>query len=731
MSLMDRLPTDERALFNGSVKGFYYVGIAVFLVLQFLQAPFGRFVHNDTLKSLWGPRLNGRIAWAIQETVPLVVFPLIALRPATVADAVGKLRTVSPLLNPVTMVLSLMYWGHYIHRGIIFPLNSPGSSPSNLFVMSSAAFHNVVMAYIQARGITIFGDTIYANPRAFFDPRTNPTFFLGLFLYIVGIVSNITSDYHLFHLRRNPPPGQTVTTASGSKYSIPTAGLHRYLAAPGYVTEILQWTGYAIATGGHAWGWSFPFFTAMNLVPRAVATDKWYKDTFGARNRSSSISTVVPNRPPFQEMLHSEVQSSTNGNVNGNGVSHSVAHTTAVTPGKASIEDTSVLPQVARFQTYLRINTAQPKPDYDSATAWFKTQAEEIGLDFRTYDCVPGKTFSILTFHGTDPTLPTLFLNSHIDVVPVDEQYWTVPPFAAVRRPNGDIVARGAQDMKVVGVQYLESIRILKSRGWVPRRTIHVCFTPDEEIGGVEGMGPFVKSEFFKQLNVGFGLDEGISNPGDVITVFYAERTGCHTLISTHGNTGHGSQFISDSGTEKLLRIIAKFNEFRAQEETRLKVALGDVTTPNLVLLKCGNAPNIVPGDAQALYDIRVSPRTDYYAFRAQLESWAASEPGVHLTFYGQPTVAPLPDLDAPPYDVYWRVLQDVAGKRGVALEPRIFPAGSDARFVRQVGIPALGVSYLKNTPVLLHDHDEYVNEKLFLEGIDFYVDLLPRLVEI
>jgi aminoacylase len=42
-------------------------------------------------------------------------------------------------------------------------------------------------------------------------------------------------------------------------------------------------------------------------------------------------------------------------------------------------------------------------------------------------------------------------------------------------------------------------------------------------------------------------------------------------------------------------------------------------------------------------------------------------------------------------------------------------------RFFRDLKIPAIGVSYLKNIPVLLHDHNEYITEKLFLDGIGFY----------
>lgn len=32
------------------------------------------------------------------------------------------------------------------------------------------------------------------------------------------------------------------------------------------------------------------------------------------------------------------------------------------------------------------------------------------------------------------------------------------------------------------------------------------------------------------------------------------------------------------------------------------------------------------------------------------------------------------------------------------------------------------------NTPVLLHDHNEFVNEKVFLKGIEIYCGIIPAL---
>ena len=60
-----------------------------------------------------------------------------------------------------------------------------------------------------------------------------------------------------------------------------------------------------------------------------------------------------------------------------------------------------------------------------------------------------------MTWPGTEPELPTLLLNSHTDVVPVFPESWKYDPFEAVKEPNGDIYARGTQDMKSVGILHV------------------------------------------------------------------------------------------------------------------------------------------------------------------------------------------------------------------------------------------------------------------------------------
>jgi len=55
---------------------------------------------------------------------------------------------------------------------------------------------------------------------------------------------------------------------------------------------------------------------------------------------------------------------------------------------------------------------------------------------------------------------------------------WTYDPFSAHKDESGNIYARGAQDMKCVGIQYLETIRKYITEKLKLKRTIHICFTP-------------------------------------------------------------------------------------------------------------------------------------------------------------------------------------------------------------------------------------------------------------
>lgn len=141
-----------------------------------------------------------------------------------------------------------------------------------------------------------------------------------------------------------------------------------------------------------------------------------------------------------------------------------------------------------------------------------------------------------------------------MDVVPVFPTNWKHSPFGAEMDDDGKIFARGSQDMKSVAVQYLSAIRALKRDGVKQfKRTVHVTFVPDEEVGGFLGMKEFVKTNDFKAMNVGFSLDEGIASVSEEFEVFYAERTIWEIEFICRGQGGHGSLLLKNTPGEKVL----------------------------------------------------------------------------------------------------------------------------------------------------------------------------------
>ena len=154
---------------------------------------------------------------------------------------------------------------------------------------------------------------------------------------------------------------------------------------------------------------------------------------------------------------------------------------------------------ISRFQEYLQINTAQPSPDYQKSTHFILSQANSLSLESQVIEFVKGKPVILLKWPGSDPSLPSILLNSHTDVVPSEYSKWVHPPLGAHIDEQGNIFARGSQDVKCVGMQYLESIRRLKSSGFHPKRSLYLSFVPDEEIGSHDGAEKLAYSDVLKE----------------------------------------------------------------------------------------------------------------------------------------------------------------------------------------------------------------------------------------
>ncbi|PVZ96759.1 hypothetical protein BB558_006260 [Smittium angustum] len=392
---------------------------------------------------------------------------------------------------------------------------------------------------------------------------------------------------------------------------------------------------------------------------------------------------------------------------------------------------------VTRFRDYLKIRTENPNPAYYECTEFLIKQANEIGLEHQVIEPVKGKPIVILRLPGSDPSLKSIMLGSHTDVVPVFEEFWDYPPFAAVRVPTEDgdfkIYARGSQDMKVTGSMHLEAIRNIKNLGKKLARDVYIVFSPDEEIGGADGVQKLVETEEFRKMNVGFDLDEGSPGSDNRYMFYYAERTISQVVFTAHGNTGHGSQFIEGTAIEKLLPIVKTLMNLR--EENLQKVLkmkegnsvfnLGQVTTVNLNMFSGGKQVNVVPATYQATFDIRVTPNVDFEEFQNMLRN-LAKEHDVDIEFVlpGQKrTITPL-DRNNKLIDAFFKSLEQI----GIEPVPIITPGATDARHIRPKGVPVFGFCPMINHPRMAHQHNEHVIESQYLSGIKVFTQLVQDL---
>lgn len=411
------------------------------------------------------------------------------------------------------------------------------------------------------------------------------------------------------------------------------------------------------------------------------------------------------------------------------------------------------------FSDFLKINTISgsgAEGGYNRAVEYLSLLCKEAEADnvFILNESIKEKPILIATYEGSEPELSAILLNSHYDVVPIMESGWTLPAFEGIRK-DGKIYGRGAQDMKCVCIQYIIAMKILKSQGFKPKRTIHLSFVPDEEIGGEEGMCILLQSQWYSNIKIAIALDEGLASEDDSYSVFYGERLPWWVRVRANGNTGHASRFIDGTAVEKIAKVINNALEFRELQRTLLhganchhngsigcshsvvgkkKKTLGDVTTLNVTYIRAGielgGKPvlNVVPATAEACFDIRISPHTPPQDIKMELDKWVKAQDNCSWEFIN-PGASSHAITSTDSSNPWWIVFSDVIeNSLKIKLKQEVFPAATDSRFLRAIGIKAFGFSPMRNSPILLHEHDEYLEEKVFLEGCSVYVTLLSRL---
>ncbi len=362
-----------------------------------------------------------------------------------------------------------------------------------------------------------------------------------------------------------------------------------------------------------------------------------------------------------------------------------------------------------------------------------------------------------------DPAKEPLTLLGHTDVVPVDEDKWTRPPFDAVIEDDV-LYGRGAVDMLFITATMAAVTRQV-ARAGNPGGDLTFVGLADEEARGGLGAKWIAQHhpDAFSWKNC---LSEtgGSHLPGGV-AIIVGEKGAAQRRISIHGDAGHGStpygkaQAIALAGrfaaaldeletpvaTDALWRGFCDSFSFGAEDLARIAdgdyAPFGDLaafahafshTTISQTVLRAGGAINVLPSLAQVELDIRPLPehsQDDVDGFlRQALAAAGIDEHGADIEHLitedatTSPTSGPL-----------WETLVDTVEEffPGRPVVPTLATGGSDLRFARRAGGCAYGFALhaagrsLAAANSQLHSHDE----ALHLEDLRLTVAAYERVV--
>ncbi|KAJ2950070.1 hypothetical protein O0L34_g11409 [Tuta absoluta] len=412
-----------------------------------------------------------------------------------------------------------------------------------------------------------------------------------------------------------------------------------------------------------------------------------------------------------------------------------VAASAAQAQGQA--QDYANNPSVKLFQEYLKINTTT-YGDLSKAVEFWQARAKEEGLEIKVNEFTKGFPVVVIKWPGTDDSLSSIMLNSHMDVVPANQaDGWKYPPFDAHLDENGDIWGRGTQDMKCVSIQYFEALKRIKSKNVKLLRNVYMTLMPDEEVGAANGMIKFLESDAFKALNVGLELDEGgaFKQDSPLIPLLYQDKVPWQIQVDCYGTAVHGSSFppTNETATGRCLKVIDRMMKFREREYIKYvnnggTSNSGSYTSVNLNIIQAGSATNVVPGHVSLTFDIRLGIAVEEEKFDRQLKQWIVSE-HVNMTYIGKGPQSPATLITND--DPWWETFNATATQLGLKLFPLVPSGATDARFVRTKGYPGFGFSPMAATEPLLHQVNERLNAGTFLRGIDVYETLVSNLANI
>jgi len=276
---------------------------------------------------------------------------------------------------------------------------------------------------------------------------------------------------------------------------------------------------------------------------------------------------------------------------------------------------------MAGQQTTLEILDALigfPSVSHDSnldIVAWIENFLSGHDVRCRRIADKSGRKASLLATIGP-PDRAGIVLSAHTDVVPVEGQNWSSPPFTATRQ--GDrIVGRGTTDMKGFIACVLAHVSHFKSAA--TQTPVHIALSYDEEVGclGAPDLVDAVAALPSKPALCIVGEPTGLN-------VVHAHKGKIAQRIIITGRGGHSAlPHRAANAVVAASRLVTQISDLAAAASTSSKQDNAfdpPYTTIHVGSLHGGTALNLVPDRAVLEYEIRDIPGTDVASLRSQID---------------------------------------------------------------------------------------------------------------
>lgn len=391
----------------------------------------------------------------------------------------------------------------------------------------------------------------------------------------------------------------------------------------------------------------------------------------------------------------------------------------------------------------IRVDTSNPPGNETSAARVLIDFLEHRGIETELIEPVEGRGSVAARVPGRRSGRPGLLL-SHLDVSPVQPDFWTVPPFDGIVR-DGYLWGRGAIDLKTLTAVHAVALAELVAQGRRPARDALLLSVADETRGGAMGIR-WLERERPELLDVAWVLGEGsFSYPSllgshvPVFTFCSEEKTALWLRLTAIGTGGHASVPRGDTAVERLITALERIHhrerteslgpvatQFvdalagqpadagrdreavmeRIREAPAFAAMLRDTISATVV--RAGEEPSVVPSEATAVLDCRLLPATDPNAF---IDAINASI--VDLDIRIEETFRAVSGSSDPAGPIPQALRAAIRSTVPGALVTPVTSAGyTDLRIFRARGVPAYGCHV---APITLVDratiagHDERV----------------------